>query len=198
MPDLQEPERVERWRIDADIWLAKGGRARAVVRWSPELPGGGEPEPAAERAPCTRISVSNGERVCAWTDGDALYSLESLDEPLYVPWPLPELFVAFEAGPGRLPGAVDAGGRSWCKELAELPTVVIVDEPELDPTTWITLRRETGLVAGWCTMTPEAFGGQTLRMVALSVELADELPADPPAFEPPKSMGGMGPARVER
>jgi len=180
-PDAERPDIVHRWRLEIDTWLAKGGRSRSFLRWSDAAAGAEAPRKAL-------VTISDGKRVCSWVEGDASYRARKQPER-FVPYPLPEVFAAFEGdAEGRVPTMADAQGFVWNEELGSLPTLAIVDEgEEPSPVTWISFRPE-GELAGYCTLFPEEAGGETLRALVRKLERLERLPEAFPGFAPPQGM----------
>jgi hypothetical protein len=198
-PDEERPDVVHRWRLEIDTWLAKGGRSRSVLRWSDAAAG-------AEAPRKVLVTLSDGKRVTSWVEGEA--SFRSRKQPeRFVPYPLPDLFAAFEGdGEAHVPPMADAHGFVWNEELGSLPTVVILTEGEEPaPVTWISFRTESkpgaelggkpaGDLAGFCTLFPEAAGGETLRAVVRKLEALEHLPEGFPGFAPPQGMSEEAPS----
>jgi hypothetical protein len=190
-PDEERPEIVHRWRLEIDTWLAKGGRSRSVLRWSDAAAG-------AEAPRKVLVTLSDGKRIASWVEGEA--SFRSRKQPeRFVPYPLPDLFAAFEGdGEAHVPPMADAHGFVWSEELGSLPTVVILTEgEEPEAVTWISFRSEeelAGDLAGFCTLFPEAAGGETLRAVVRKLEALEHLPEGFPGFAPPQGMSEEAPA----
>jgi hypothetical protein len=185
-PDPADPAQTRFSGLDAEVWMLKGAKSRACVRWS--TPGSQEGAPPNVSTQWIR---SDGLNSYTWFEGETQYQRESLAEGVFVPYPLPEFFAVFDGSlEERLPLATESKDFVWSKELGNQPTVVLLDElrPDAEPATWVTFRRESGLFAGYCTLVPERVGGETLRVHVRTTDFPATPPRDLGPFTPPQGM----------
>jgi len=182
--DPRQPERSVRWTFTTDVWMAKGGRVRAVTQWTGPKPKEGEPERY------TSLAFADGTHSWQGFEGPEPLAHAELTSPRFVPHPLPEVFGLFDAKPdAAIPSATVGETFDWGEPVRAMPTAIVLDpeEPGTEPAFWYGFAGKE--LAGWCTMMPERLGGDVVRGKLSKLEWLERLPEkDPPRFTPPEAL----------